>query len=68
MLVGIIPIIVGIISLIQNFSLLIIGLIIILFFLSFVCAGLLRGNLLCKFCQQRKIGCPVEQLFSKKNR
>ncbi|MFH1684097.1 MAG: hypothetical protein ABIA67_04360 [Candidatus Margulisiibacteriota bacterium] len=28
--------------------------------------GYLRGSLACKFCKQRELGCPAEQLFSKK--
>jgi hypothetical protein len=65
-LVGIIPIAVGIYLLIQDFSWLILALIIIIFLISFVGAGVTRGQLFCKYCKQREIGCPAEQLFNKK--
>lgn len=65
-LVGIIPIVAGIILLVQNFSLIILGLIILLFFLFFSGTALIRGKLVCKFCKQKEIGCPAEKLFNKK--
>jgi hypothetical protein len=27
-----------------------------------------RGQLACKYCKQRELGCPAEQLFSKTKR
>ena len=65
-LVGIIPIVAGIILLIQSFSWVILGLIIVLFFLFFGGTALIRGKLVCKYCKQREIGCPAEKLFNKK--
>jgi hypothetical protein len=35
--------------------------------LGFPAAGYLRGNLACKFCRQRELGCPAEQMFRKKS-
>ena len=65
-LVGLIPIILGIYSLIQDFSWIILVLVIIIFFISFIGAGITRGYLFCKYCKQREIGCPAEKLFNKK--
>jgi len=62
-LVFIIPLLAGIILLIQEFSWTIIILIIILFLLVFPGNALVRGHLACKYCKQREIGCPAEQLF-----
>ena len=67
-MISIIPIIVGIVLLILNFNWLILLLIIFLVILSSVGNGFVRGNLACKFCKQREIGCPAEQLFNKKGK
>lgn len=65
-LVSIVPLIVGIILLILNFNWFLLLLIVILLVLAFPVNGFLRGNLACKFCKQRELGCPAEQLFKKK--
>lgn len=65
-LVSTIPIIVGIVLLIVNFSWLILFLIIALFWFMSIGNSFVRGKLACKFCMQRKLGCPAEKLFSKK--
>ena len=65
-LVGIFPIVAGIILLVENFSWLILGLMIVLVFLFFGGTAMVRGKLVCKFCKQREIGCPAEKLFNKK--
>lgn len=67
-LVSIIPIIVGITLLVINFSWLMLFLILALFLLVSVGNGFVRGRLACKFCMQRKIGCPAEKLFSKQKK
>lgn len=67
-MISIIPIIVGIVLLILNFNWLILLLIIFLVIFSSVGNGFVRGNLACKFCKQREIGCPAEQLFNKKGK
>lgn len=66
MLVSLIPLIAGIILLILHFD--IILLISILLIVVLITAGnsFVRGDLTCKFCRQKDIGCPAEQLFSKK--
>lgn len=67
-LVSIIPIVVGIILLLINFSWLILFLIVALFLLVSIGNGFVRGRLACKFCIQRRIGCPAEKLFNKSNK
>ncbi len=67
-LVSIIPIVAGIILLILNFNWPILLLIILLVILTSVGNGFVRGSLACKFCKQRELGCPAEQLFSKKKK
>lgn len=66
-LVSIIPLIVGIILLVLNFNWLILSLIITLVILNSAGNSFVRGSLACKFCKQRKLGCPAEKLFNKKN-
>ena len=65
-MVSLIPVIIGIILLFIKFSWLTLILILILVLLTFVGNGFVRGNLACKYCKQREIGCPAEQLFKKK--
>jgi hypothetical protein len=65
-LVSLIPIIAGIVLLIIDFSWLILVLIILLIILMSFGNGFVRGQLACKYCKQRELGCPAEKLFSKK--
>jgi hypothetical protein len=67
-LISLIPIIVGIIVLIINFSWLILVLIILLFILMTIGNSFVRGQLACKFCKQKELGCPAEKLFNKKKK
>jgi hypothetical protein len=64
-LVSVIPIVVGVIVLIINFSWLILFLLILLFILGFSGNSFVRGQLACKYCKQREIGCPAQKLFEK---
>ena len=64
-LVLIFPLIGGIIALIIDFTWLILALMVILTVLSTSGNALLRGSLLCKYCKQKELGCPAEQLFNK---
>lgn len=64
-LVFIIPVLAGIILLIREFSITILILVIALILLGFVGNALVRGQLACKYCKQRKIACPAERLFDK---
>ena len=67
-LVSLIPIIVGIIVLIIDFSWLILVLIILLVILTSFGNGFVRGQLACKYCKQKELGCPAEKLFNKKKK
>ncbi|MHC4624839.1 MAG: hypothetical protein ACYS4W_13155 [Planctomycetota bacterium] len=64
-MVLILPLIGGTIYLIRDFSWPILALMVILAALSLAGNALMRGALACKYCKQREIGCPAEQLFSK---
>ncbi len=67
-LVSIIPTIAGIALLVIHFNWVILVFVIILFLLTSTGNGIVRGQLACKHCKQREIGCPAEQLFNKKKR
>ena len=64
-LVFLVPILAGILLLTQVFSWIVLSLIIALFVLGFFGNALVRGQLACRYCKQREIGCPAEQLFNK---
>jgi hypothetical protein len=65
MLVSVIPITCGVGVVIIDFSWL--ALVSLLALVGLTTAGnaLVRGNLACKHCQQRALGCPAERLFQK---
>ena len=65
-LVGIIPIFGGIIFLIYEFSFFILGLIILLIMIFFGGTSIIRGSFACKYCKQKDIGCPAQEIFTKK--
>jgi len=64
-LVFIIPVLAGILLMIQEFTWTVLILVIALFLLGFLGNALVRGQLACRYCKQRDIGCPAEQLFNK---
>jgi hypothetical protein len=64
-LVFIIPVLAGILLLVQEFSWTILVLIMALFLLGFLGNAFVRGQLACRYCKQREIGCPAMQLFNK---
>ena len=65
-LVSLLPVVAGIVLLIIDFSWLMLLLIVILLILTFPGSAFIRGSLACKFCKQRKLGCPAEKLFEKR--
>ncbi|MFH1825824.1 MAG: hypothetical protein ABH823_00845 [bacterium] len=65
LLVPIIPILAGIFLSITSFNWWRLIVIVALLILAFPVTGYLRGSLACKFCKQRELGCPAEQLFRK---
>jgi hypothetical protein len=65
LLVTLIPFIISIVLLIIKFDIILLFTAIILILLTTVGNGFIRGNLTCKYCKQREIGCPAEKLFNK---
>jgi hypothetical protein len=68
LMVSLIPFIAGIILLIKHFTWAMLVLVIILFLLTSVGNGFVRSSLACKYCKQKELGCPAEQLFNKKKK
>jgi hypothetical protein len=66
-LVFIIPVFAGILLLLNEFQWIILFLVIVLLILGFFGNALVRGQLACKYCKQKEIGCPAVQLFERKN-
>lgn len=64
-LVFMIPVLAGILLMVREFSWTILILVLALFLLGFTGNALVRGKLTCRYCKQREIGCPAEQLFNK---
>ena len=64
-MVALIPLVIGIILLIRDFSWLILAMLVLLLLLASSGNAWIRGSLACKYCKQREIGCPAEQLFAK---
>jgi len=65
LLVSLIPFILGIYILFKDFNWPILILIVILLLLTTFGNAYVRGNIACKFCKQRELGCPAEKLFTK---
>lgn len=66
LLVSLVPLGVGIALLIRSFSLPVLILVALLAILASVGTGMVRGQIACKYCKQRELGCPAEQLFGKR--
>ena len=66
-LVFIIPVLAGIVLLLNEFQWIILILVIVLLILGFIGNAFVRGKLACKYCKQKEIGCPAAQLFERKN-
>lgn len=67
-LVTLIPIVIGIFLLIIKFDTIILIAIIALIILTTVGNGFIRGQLTCKYCKQRELGCPANKLFYKESK
>jgi hypothetical protein len=65
-LVILIPALAGVLLLVQGFSLAVLALVVALLILGFFGTAFVRGQLACRSCSQREIGCPAEQLFAKR--
>ena len=64
-LVALYPLVAGIIVLIRDFSWLVLAMLVILLLLVSLGNAWIRGSLACRYCRQRELGCPAEQLFAK---
>lgn len=64
-LVSLIPMAVGVILLLREFNWLVLAAIVLLAVFGFIGSAFVRGSLACKYCKQRELGCPAEQLFAK---
>jgi len=66
LLVSLIPFAFGILMLTWEFDWLMLLLLTGLFALTTLGNGFVRGNIACKYCKQRELGCPAEKLFAGK--
>jgi len=64
-MVSLIPLGVGTAMVLRDFSWLVLLLGVLLLILASVGTAFVRGQLACRYCKQRELGCPAEQLFSK---
>lgn len=67
-LVSLLPLLGGIVLSILDFNWLRIILLVLLMALASVGTAAIRGNLLCKYCEQGRLGCPAAKLFEKATR
>ena len=61
-----IPLLAGLYLSFIDFSWLRLFLMILLVILAFPVVGFVRGNLACRYCKQRELGCPAAKLFGGK--
>ncbi len=66
LMVSVFPLVGGIILLINDYSWIILVLMIVLVILSMAGNAFIRGSLTCSGCKQRELGCPAEKLFQEK--
>jgi hypothetical protein len=66
LLVSLIPLMTGIAFLIIRFSFITLFAVVILIALTTIGNGFIRESLTCRYCRQRELGCPAEELFRKK--
>ena len=64
-MVFVFPIVGGIILLVRDFNWLLAGIMAVFVILFFFGNAVIRGSFACKYCRQRELGCPAEQLFGK---
>jgi len=56
----------GIILLVQNFTWLLLWMLVLLVALSMSGNAIVRGSFACKYCRQKELGCPAARLFGMK--
>ena len=64
-LVGLVPVILGIVVLVRDFSWAVFAAVLGVLLLATMGSGAVRTSLACKYCRQRELGCPAERLFAK---
>ena len=64
-LVFFIPLVVGSVLLIRDFSWILLILVIALFILGFAGNAVVRGQIACRYCRQKEVGCPAQRLFER---
>jgi len=64
-LVSLIPLVIGGVYLIQDFTWLRLSFVLVLVIIAFPITGFVRTSISCKFCKQKEIGCPAVQVFTK---
>jgi hypothetical protein len=57
------PVVGGLILLVQNFTWLLVGILVLFVVLSLSGNALVRGSFTCKYCKQKALGCPAAKLF-----
>ncbi len=65
-LASLIPLGAGAVLLVMEFNMSLLIDMVFLAILAFPVTGFIRGGLACKYCKQKEIGCPAQELFSKK--
>lgn len=65
LLISFIPTVIAIVLLIYQFDLLLLSALLLLLAFTTFGNGFIRSSLTCKYCKQRELGCPAEQLFNK---
>ena len=65
-MVVIFPLLGGIVLLIVDFSFIVLGMMIVLAVLFFGGTAFIRSTFACKYCKQREISCPADEMFNKK--
>lgn len=58
------PILAGIAILFRHFNWMVLAQIVLLILLGFPATGAVRGQLACRHCRQRELGCPAQRLFA----
>jgi hypothetical protein len=65
LMVPIMPTVAGVVLLVVDFNWLLLSMVFVLLLFASIGNGLIRGSIACKYCRQREIGCPAEQLFAR---
>lgn len=66
-LIALVPVIVSIVLMIQDFSLYLLALCLVIILLTTAGNATIRGKFACRFCRQRELGCPAQQAFQGSN-